>query len=309
MTKAEMLTFRCTQKARDLLRLSDRDLSDEAQEDFAEWFVDVATIERHRCLLFTHKVTLYSFWAAAVRKPDLLRFDELFRHHAIATLTADGFQTTEIERLLPMRGHQFAKTNSRPVTGSMNDHVQNSRWYIEQDGGLKVADVGALKSPAEPDPHGGTGSRTAHGLSDRCSHSDYSPVGLGVIGHWAAHTRKSHRLRHDSGTPMGAWPSPVRLLPSCRHPCRADPIHPGRRDDIPAPALRAAGVPSPCSAAPIASSRTVTNRLRLPSHHRGLTGQGRVSLGFSGFGLLSFDSRRLHKKLMILPKASVSGPG
>ena len=31
-----------------------------------------ATIERYRCLLFTHKVSLYSFWALAVRKPDLL---------------------------------------------------------------------------------------------------------------------------------------------------------------------------------------------------------------------------------------------
>ena len=63
-----------------------------------------------------------------------------------------------------------------------------------------------------------------------------------------------------------------------------------------APALRAAAVPSPCSAAPIAPSRTVTNRLRLPSHHRGLTGQGRVPLWVSGFGLLSFDSRRLRRR-------------
>ena len=72
----------------------------------------------------------------------------------IATLTADGFQTTEIERLLPTRGHHFAKTNSRPVTGSMNDHVQNSRWYIEHDGGLKVADVGALNRLLNRTPMG-----------------------------------------------------------------------------------------------------------------------------------------------------------
>jgi len=132
ITKPKMLTFRCSQKARNLLGLRDHDLSDETDGDLAEWFVDVATIERHRCLLFTHKVTLYSVWAIAVRKPDLLRFEELFRHHAIATLTADGFQPSEIERLLSAHGHRFAKTNSRPVTGSMNDHVQSSRWYIEQ---------------------------------------------------------------------------------------------------------------------------------------------------------------------------------
>jgi hypothetical protein len=154
MTKQEMLTFRCSQKARDLLGLRDRDLSEDTDGDFAEWFIDLATIERHRCLLFTHKVTLYSFWAIAVRKPDLLRVEELFRHHAIATLTADGFQASEIERLLSNRGHRFAKTNSRPVTGSMNDHIRNSRWYIQQDGGLKVADVGAINRRLNRTPMG-----------------------------------------------------------------------------------------------------------------------------------------------------------
>jgi hypothetical protein len=149
-----VLTFRCSQKARDLLGLRDRDLSDETEGDLAEWFVDLATIERQRCLLFTHKVTLYSFWAIAVRKPDLLRFEELFRHHAIGTLTADGFEASEIERLLSNHGHRFAKTNSRPVTGSMNDHIQNSRWFIEQDGGLKVANVGAINHRLNRTPMG-----------------------------------------------------------------------------------------------------------------------------------------------------------
>lgn len=149
-----MLTFRCSQKAGDLLGLRDRDLSDETEGDLAEWFVDLATIERNRCLLFTHKVTLYSFWAIAVRKPDLLRFEELFRHHAIAALTADGFRESDIERLLSTHGHRFAKTNSRPVTGSMNDHIQNSRWFIEQDGGLKVANIVAINKRLNRTPMG-----------------------------------------------------------------------------------------------------------------------------------------------------------
>ena len=60
-----MITFRRTQKVRDLLALRDRDLTEEAHGDLHEWFVDTATIERYRCLLFTHKVSLYSFWALA----------------------------------------------------------------------------------------------------------------------------------------------------------------------------------------------------------------------------------------------------
>ena len=64
-----MITFRCTQKVRDLLGLRDRDLTAETDGDLQEWFVETATIERYRCLLFTHKLSLYSFWALAVRKP------------------------------------------------------------------------------------------------------------------------------------------------------------------------------------------------------------------------------------------------
>ena len=48
----------------------------------------------------------------------------------------------------------------------------------------------------------------------------------------------------------------------------------------------------------------------IPSHRRGLTGQGRVPSRVSGFGLLSFDSRRLHPfllqfQLLALPTGAV----
>jgi len=136
-----MITFRCTQKARSLLGLRDRDLSEDTEGDLYEWFVDVATLDHHRCLLFTHKVTLYSFWALAVRKADRLRFEDMFRHHAVAMLTGDGFDSGEIERLLPGVGHRFAKTNSRSVAGSMNNHIWSSRYYFAREGGLQLADV------------------------------------------------------------------------------------------------------------------------------------------------------------------------
>lgn len=149
-----MITFRCTQKVRDLLKLRDQDLADESDGAMQEWYVETATIERYRCLLFTHKLSLYSFWALAVRKADLLAFEELFRHHALTMLKADGFSDAEVARLLPAAGHRFAKTNSRPVTGSMNNHVVHSRWYFEHDGGIRVADVRAINRQLNQTPMG-----------------------------------------------------------------------------------------------------------------------------------------------------------
>lgn len=153
-----MITFRCTKKVRALLGLRDRDLSEETDGDLHEWFVDLATIDRHRCLLFTHKLTLYSFWALAVRKADLLEFEDLFRHHAMATLTADGFSDSEIGRLLQTPGHRFAKTNSRPVTGSMNDHVWNSQHYFAHEGGIHSADVFRINRLLNDTPMGALAS-------------------------------------------------------------------------------------------------------------------------------------------------------
>ena len=83
-----------------------------------------------------------------------MAFEEMFRHHALAMLKADGFTDAEIGRLLPPMGHRFAKTNSRPVIGSMNNHVENSRWYFEHDGGLKIADVRAINRQLNRTPMG-----------------------------------------------------------------------------------------------------------------------------------------------------------
>jgi hypothetical protein len=149
-----LITFRCTQKTRDLLGLSDRDLSGETDGEFEEWFVDVAAIDHRRCALFTHKVTLYSFWVPGMRKADLGRFDKLFQQYLVAALTRDGFHTGEIERLVRAGGHRFAKTNDRSVIGSMKDHILCSRCYFEHEGGLARADIAAIDDRLNRTPMG-----------------------------------------------------------------------------------------------------------------------------------------------------------
>ena len=96
-----MITFRCTQKLRDLVELRHRDLTDETGGEMEEWFVETATIERYRCFLFKHKLSLYSFRALAVWRRDLLAFEESFRHQALAMLGADGVSELSERALAP----------------------------------------------------------------------------------------------------------------------------------------------------------------------------------------------------------------
>jgi hypothetical protein len=149
----EMITFRCTKKVRKLLGLRDRDLSDEVGDDIADWFVDVATFDHRRCLLFTHKLTLYSFWVPGVRKAAMRDFGRMFRENLVATLVRDGFDETEFQRLLSDQ-YRFAKTNDRSVTGSMNNHILASRAYVRMDGGLDRADIADTNARLNRTPMG-----------------------------------------------------------------------------------------------------------------------------------------------------------
>ena len=153
MSGARPITFRCTQKARKVLGLRDAELSEEPADDIAEWFVHVATFDHRRCLLFTHKLTLYSFWVAGVRKSDRNTFEQLFRENLVRTLVRDGFQESEFQRLI-RDGFRFSRTNDRSITGSMNDHIQCSRWYLQSDGGLPLADIAEINARLNRTPMG-----------------------------------------------------------------------------------------------------------------------------------------------------------
>ena len=129
-----MITFRCTQKARNVLGLAPSELWDGESAALDGWFVETATFQHRRLLLFTNRVSLYAFWVAGVRKADRGRLGDLFQSHLLATMVDDGFTSEEARRLC-RPGFRFAKTNDRSVTSSMNDQVACSRWYCDPRSG------------------------------------------------------------------------------------------------------------------------------------------------------------------------------
>jgi hypothetical protein len=133
-----MITFRCTQKARKVLGLTDSELWQGESDALGDWFVETATFDHQRHLLFTNAVSLYGFWVRGVRKADRTRLGGLFASHLRATMAGDGFTERECQAICRSGSEfRFAKTNNRSVTGSMNDHVQCSRWYFDPETGPK----------------------------------------------------------------------------------------------------------------------------------------------------------------------------
>jgi len=147
-----MIVFRCTAKVRKVLGLSDRDLYQGEGADMNQWFVDVAALARRRCLLFTHKPTRYSFWVARARKADREVFGDLFGQHLLRTLANDGFDQRAFERMF-REEFRFAKTDDRSVLGSMNEHILNTRWYVQNPD--RWPDIAAVNAQLNRTPMGG----------------------------------------------------------------------------------------------------------------------------------------------------------
>jgi len=88
-----MITFRChAEGARPRGAGAIATFQRKTDGDIEEWFVDMATIERHRCLLFHPQAVALQLLGprGSEAGPDGLS-KKMFRHHALAMLKADGF--------------------------------------------------------------------------------------------------------------------------------------------------------------------------------------------------------------------------
>jgi len=89
-----------------------------------QWQANIFRAERRKCLIFTHCLTLYSFFILGVTKKDLTRFGDVFAEHLHRTLSADGL-TNSI--LLPQANEPAPvcthKSHNSSLLASMNNLV------------------------------------------------------------------------------------------------------------------------------------------------------------------------------------------
>lgn len=158
------MIFSCTKKVQKILALTRRDLlvmSGDRTSDLAEWYCNLVFLDRRKCLIFTHAVTLYSFVVAGVRKADLAEFGQLFRACLSATLEADGFPRGAYGALVPGGPDVFASASKRGVIGSMADHANTCRVWVAQAGGLHRVNIQKLSLSLNEAPMSYIGMRHA----------------------------------------------------------------------------------------------------------------------------------------------------
>jgi len=113
--------------------------------ELGRWHANLLRVDRRKCVLFTHDVTLYSFLVPGFKKVQFENFRDVFGQNLFKNLLWENFPQSQIEIVLDEhREIIIAKTNNRSVLGSMNDLAFQLKYRIAAMGGLVNVDLPEL---------------------------------------------------------------------------------------------------------------------------------------------------------------------
>jgi hypothetical protein len=139
-----MAILRCTKKLLTELKAKPQEETISLNE-LGSWHANLLTIDRRKCILFTHDSTLYSFFVPGLKKLQFENFREVFGQNLFKNLLWENFSQNQIEIILDEhREIIIAKTNNRSVLGSMNDLAFQLKYRIAAMGGLSNVDLAEL---------------------------------------------------------------------------------------------------------------------------------------------------------------------
>lgn len=116
-----MVTFYCTRKLIDELRVEAEEAPVTADSCLGDWYVNVVRFNRYKGYLFVNERTLYSFviMQKGINARNILT---AFRKMLELCLSSEGFDQSAIQRALEdCETVQFARATNRKVLGNMND--------------------------------------------------------------------------------------------------------------------------------------------------------------------------------------------
>ncbi len=116
-----------------------------SSNEVGRWHANLLRVDRRKCILFTHDVTLYSFLVPGLKKPQFENVREVFGQNLFKNLLRENFPQNQIEIVLDEhREIIIAKTNNRSVLGSMTDLAFQLKYRIAAMGGLVNVDLAEL---------------------------------------------------------------------------------------------------------------------------------------------------------------------
>ena len=115
-------TVRCTSKLLKELRIKPVEFESTGEMSVRDWHANLLVINRKKCIIVTHTLSLYSFFIYGATRKDFDSFKTLFNDHLRAQLKSEGLSKPA---LFDTNGDDvdliFTKTNNKSVLGSMNE--------------------------------------------------------------------------------------------------------------------------------------------------------------------------------------------
>ena len=123
--------IRCTSKLLKELKVKPIKIEKNEVDPIRVWHANIITVQRKKCIIFTHSMSFYSFIIYGITRKELNNLEEEFIKHLARNLFADQIEST---RLIGSNNFTtqlvYSKTNNRSVLASMNDIANQIKMSI-----------------------------------------------------------------------------------------------------------------------------------------------------------------------------------
>ena len=131
------MIIRCTQKL-----LAELKACSEPHEPVTESFMDchatLFRIQRHKCVMISNDLTLFTIFIPFLTKQEFKFFDQVVGEHFFKNLIHENIPQPQIEAVLTeFQNVSFQKTCNRSVLGSMNDLRKAVEYRVYEAGRLE----------------------------------------------------------------------------------------------------------------------------------------------------------------------------
>ncbi len=135
------MQFSCTKKVLDQMKKHRPVQKEKVEPNFYNWYVDLINLERKNYFLFTHSLTLFSFFIYCGTKQEKENLEDLFKTQLIDLLSRELALNPKPlgQALFDEAPFTYQKTNSRSVLGSMTDLKFQIQVQLAHRGPLDIS--------------------------------------------------------------------------------------------------------------------------------------------------------------------------
>ena len=130
------MIIRCTQKLLAELKTTSRG-NNVGVESFMNCHATLFRVQRHKCVMISNDLTLFTMFIPFLRKPEFESFHLVVSEHFFKNLIHENIPQPQIEAILSeFQNISYQKTCNRRVLGSMNDLRRSVEYRIYEAGSL-----------------------------------------------------------------------------------------------------------------------------------------------------------------------------